>query len=527
MQRVWRLILVFCLGCGCYPVTAQAADSQDGLSNEVMLILKMRTGLASITDYMAHRPDLFSPQKPAQLRALNAVQRQEVLDLWSRFLDYQLMLDSIWQRLREDPTSDIAQHDRAWQRVAYSAFLARYRHALDFIALSDADPALRVALNEPLPELGLPAGSYADFKFRFLNAAIATEFAALSANHRRDRDDDTDALTQALRSDERRIWQAGKGDGIVNTLRNAGQIVESGSRRLVFPVQKGISEWMGDTRVLNGSRYLVAADQIANLAPKLQPGDVLLERREWFLSNIGLPGYWPHAALYIGTPEQRAAYFDDPEVRAWLASEGTGEDFDALLKARHPAAYSASRQRDAHGDHVRVIEAMSEGVVFTTVEHTAAADAVAVLRPRLSRLEVAKALHKAFAYQGRPYDFDFDFRSDATLVCTELVYKAYGPGIDKFGLRLPLRSVAGRPVLTANDIVRHFDATFSTPEQQFDLVAFLDGQARNSNAIAADLATFRASWRRPKWHILIQDGTPLARTVDMNDNNPGRLGNAD
>lgn len=511
MMRLEMLILLLIsLGFGSCAFAASAAVPREALTNDASLILKMRAGLASITDYMASRPDLFPPRKPAHLRALDAAQRQEVLDLWGRFLDYQLMLDSVWQRLREDPTSDVAQHDRTWQRTAYAAFLARYRHALDFIALSDADPALRVALNEPLPELGLPAGSYADFKFRFLNAAIATEFAALAAGQGSDRNDDSVALTQALRSDERRIWQAGKGDGIVNTLRNAGQIVDSGSRRLVFPVQKGVSEWMGDTRVLNGSRYLVTADQIANLAAKLQPGDVLLERREWFLSNIGLPGYWPHAALYIGTPEQRTAYFDDPAVRAWLASEGAAAGFDALLKARHPAAFSASQVSDAHGDRVRVIEAMSEGVVFTTLEHTAAADAVAVLRPRLSRLEVAKALLKAFAFQGRPYDFDFDFRSDATLVCTELVYKAYGPGIDKSGLRLPLRSVAGRPVLTANDIVRHFDATFSSPEQQFDLVAFLDGKARTGSAVAADLATFRASWKRPKWHILTQDAEPVS-----------------
>lgn len=182
---------------------------------------------------------------------------------------------------------------------------------------------------------------------------------------------------------------------------------------------------------------------------------------------------------------------------------------DALLKARYPAAYAAGQRPGEHGAPARIIEAMSEGVVFTTLEHSANSDSVAVLRPRLSPLEVAKAVLKAFAYQGRPYDFDFDFRTDSTLVCTELVYKAYGPDVGKSGLRLPLRSVAGRPVLTANDLVEHFDNTYQTPAQQFDLVVFLDGQAREGHAVSADLDAFRASWRRPKWHILTQD-TPLA-----------------
>jgi len=33
------------------------------------------------------------------------------------------------------------------------------------------------------------------------------------------------------------------------------------------------------------------------------PGDVLLERRNWFMSNIGIPGFWPHVAFFIGTFE--------------------------------------------------------------------------------------------------------------------------------------------------------------------------------------------------------------------------------
>ncbi len=70
---------------------------------------------------------------------------------------------------------------------------------------------------------------------------------------------------------------------------------------------------------------------------------------------------------------------------------------------------------------------MSEGVIFTTLEHSADCDSLAALRPRLPRREKAQAILRAFHYAGRPYDFNFDFGTDAELVCTELIYKAYEP----------------------------------------------------------------------------------------------------
>ena len=122
-------------------------------------------------------------------------------------------------------------------------------------------------------------------------------------------------------------------------------------------------------------------------------------------------------------------------------------------------------------------------------------------------LDVAQAVLKSFDYFGRPYDFDFDFRTDGQLVCTELVFKSYRPEKGRQGLDWPLTSVVGRPVLTANNIVRHFDETWQTPEQLLDFVAFFDGNVRAGRAEEADLNNFRASWRRPKWHILVQDST--------------------
>src|SRR5262249_43382254 len=152
------------------------------------------------------------------------------------------------------------------------------------------------------------------------------------------------------------------------------KVVQNGAQTAWLPLQQGVSEWMGHTKVHRLNQSLISRAQIEKLQPKLEPGDVLLERREWYLSNIGLPGFWSHAAPYIGTAEDRRAFFTDTATRAWVKQQGeTSGDLETLLLARYPAASQSASGRQ-EGDPVRIIEAIGEGVSFKTLEHSAACD---------------------------------------------------------------------------------------------------------------------------------------------------------
>ena len=72
------------------------------------------------------------------------------------------------------------------------------------------------------------------------------------------------------------------------------------------------------------------------------------------------------------------------------------------------------------------------------------------------------------------------------------------------GLYLPLEEMLGRPLLPANLIARQFDEQYGTTNAQFQFVEFLDGHEREGKAVVADVAQFRQSWQRPKWHIFTQ-----------------------
>jgi hypothetical protein len=465
-------------------------------------VLLHRAGLSNVMAFVDTQTELFPIAKPKEVRLLRREEKEVVWQVWQRFLDYTLVLDSTeryhgdWWRLNGDAREDSFL-------IRYAAMLANYRAALEFIRAAELNPELDKVLNDAVPELGLPTGTYAKLKFQNLNVRIATEFAASEVTLKTFADGRLPELRAAIQSDAAYIWKAGRGRAELLTARNALKILQRGAGSAWLPIQAGVSEWMGDTKVYRVNQSLVSEAQIEALKSKLQPGDVLLERRDWFLSNIGLPGFWPHAALYIGTAAERTAFFHDAEVQTWVKGQGEPSgDFNALLQARASQAFTNSLVLQEHNHVARVLEAMSEGVSFTTLEHSAACDALAVLRPKLAKVEKARAILKAFQYAGRPYDFNFDFSTDAELVCTELVYKAYEPANGYAGLKLPTVEMLGRQVTPANEFVKQFDAQVASDTAQFELVEFLDGYERTKSARVGSLAEFRESWKRPKWHVL-------------------------
>ena len=159
-----------------------------------------------------------------------------------------------------------------------------------------------------------------------------------------------------------------------------------------------------------------------DLAGILLPGDVLITRQERAFSNLFLPGYWPHAALYIGLASDRARL--GVEIEAARAERWTGEKC--------------------------VLEALKDGVRFRPLSETLAIDAVTILRPKLEDEQIALAISRAIQHEGKLYNFDFDFFHSERLVCTEVVYRAYDGVGD---LEIPLTTRAGRPTLAAEDLL--------------------------------------------------------------------------
>ncbi len=351
----------------------------------------------------------------------------------------------------------------------------------------------------------MPENTFYSFKFRFLNIARASEFVAFQVIDKSLEGDETSPVKKTIEEDEDFIWRMGKGKGIEMTMQNAINIIQKAGLSVWFPVQKNAAKLMGDIKVNRWGLSLISQAQINDFKSLLRPGDILLQRREWYLSNLGLPGFWTHAALYIGTSSERKVFFGS-------------DDLENELRRRHPESYSKSLTRDIDGHSPRVIEAIAEGVSFTTIEHSASADSMVVIRPRLSKSEIAEAIALAFDYSGLPYDFNFDFLTDSSLVCSELIYKVYEPTTNSKGITFPLAEIMGKNMVIPNGIAEQFDKDYGTEKQQFDMVLFMDGYEKENKAIESNILEFRDSWKRPKWHIFIQDQAISAKQKSLENN---------
>ena len=197
----------------------------------------------------------------------------------------------------------------------------------------------------------------------------------------------------------------------------------SAAQQVMFGIAEAFGRVIADIRSPWGRHSKRVTEEVhAQFAELLEPGDVLITRRDDVATNLFLPGYWPHAMLYIGPPSTRvrlAVTLDRERAARWI-------------------------------DPLHVLEARKDGVLFRPLADSLAVDAVAVIRPRLTPPEVAQALTGAISHEGKLYDFDFDFFRADRLVCTEVVYRA----LDGVGpIRFELKRRAGRPTLSAEDLL--------------------------------------------------------------------------
>ncbi len=509
LMKCVRTVLIFKIVICCLLLSPYVASADSGFKSKIADDTHsfgiLRDNLQRASEISRSHPELFGKEKEKTSDLISREKKLSLWGMWSLILDSTAALDGI----RKDHGKLYFLNENEFSNesftLSYAAFLTEYRNALEFIDLAAKEPALEIILNEPVPEFGIPAGTFDRFKFRFLNVAVATEFAALQVIDR-SKPNGAKELREAITLDSSKIWEMGKGKGPVLTIENALAVVKKAGFKAWFPVQKGVSAWMGDTKVYRKNRHLISSGQIDTMQSRLLPGDILFERHEWYLSNMGLPGFWTHVALYVGTPEERRSYFNDLDVRSWVEEQGVLDgDLETLLQKLTPNAYANSTKQLEEGHVPRILEAISEGVVFTSLETSGASDSLGVVRPMLSKKEKAQALLRSFHYSGRPYDFDFDFATDSALVCSELVFKAYEPGEGMKGLRFPIIEVLGRKVSTPNNMVRQFDEQVDSTSSQAELVLFFDGFEKEGRAIESTKEEFRKSWKRPNWHILIQD----------------------
>lgn len=491
----------------------ELADSERRakVAADLKLVREYDEGLRATLAYAQTQSHLFVKDEREQL---TPAQKEELREIWRTVLDYMRALDHVKGDWRDFHKYGMLRERRAHIEaflVGYAAWITQYRHGLDFIALTVPSRPMEKLLDEPSAAHDIPAAAFTSLKFHLINVRSVTRLGSSHQYWKTVRGSLADydcsarpgcgwALTVIDRYHDEAKAKL-KERGVRDFAFQAFDTARDVTFEAWFPVQANVAEWMGDTKVARLDQHLVSREQLDAMREAMEPGDVLVARQNWYLSNVGLPGFWPHAELYLGSPQELAAYFDTAEVKQYFSDTHGVADLPTFLQQKYPQAYAHYTQAADDGEPRRVIEAISEGVVIRSLEQAASADYVGVMRPRQSKVDKARAIARSFHFFGLAYDFNFDFATDNTLVCTELVYKSYR-ATERGDLGVDLSRVMGRMTLPANELVRQFDATADADDAPLAFVYFLDGRELERDAVVRDAAAFRASWRRPKWDIV-------------------------
>ena len=445
---------------------------------------KMQAALAELQEHPLVEAEQLSTEESLELGAA-----------WARFVEASFELDLLKVRYRAFYQVNGFTHPQPHAEaflIAFSSHVSQYRAAaLATARIGDYETAKKL-LDDAHPQLGLPAGSFTRVQ---VMVSHPDEILRLNAGRAylllmKPRLDDDDPVVLRTDSQITELNQLVRTDPSL-FVTNPLDVLEQKASAAWFPVQKGVALGMASVRTASRD-YFISPAHLEAEAGSLYPGDIMLTRREWHLTNLGIPGYWTHAALYIGSLERMDEYFAD-------LAELDGHLPSFKIQERFPVVYDKLRQKDAAGNTPAVIEALRPGVIVQSLQDSACADSLAVLRPRVSKADRWHAVLAALPHHGKPYNYQFDFRTETALVCSQLVHKAYEV---VEGLQLEPKMSGGRLLLSPNEIAIKCDREMDQEDAQLDLVLFLDG-AGVGQVVKRDAEAFRSSWSRPKWHIVL------------------------
>lgn len=291
-------------------------------------------------------------------------------------------------------------------------------------------------------------------------------------------------------------------------------------KNLFSDIVTKVSTWLGDTKVkrrsdayYNGKTY-INLEQAREFEQGLRPGDIMISRTNWFLSNAFLPGFWPHSFIYVGNLKKLKTLDANQEINNHYQEKCSSlglacESFTGYLKASSTTAkaFAAYLKKAKDGHEKVLIEATSDGVHFSSIRHTFLNDFLAAMRPQISELAKAQAIEESMKFHGMPYDFDFDYDTHSSLVCSELVAKSFsskvtfdydrenGVYVEEYLNRysLPVIGIVNKMVDENVDYLR---------SSELEFVGFLKGVPERKEAVLASEKEFYESAQWPKWSFM-------------------------
>lgn len=161
---------------------------------------------------------------------------------------------------------------------------------------------------------------------------------------------------------------------------------------------------------------------VRSVVKELQPGDILLEKTPFRLTDKFIPGHWGHAAIWLGTEAELK------KLGIWNHS----------VVKRYQKQISEGRS---------IVEALRPGVQLSFLEDFMNIDDLAILRDASHDLQAQKDhIILALRQVGKAYDFNFDVETTDKIVCSELIYVVFTK------IKWPTEKALGRFTISPDNV---------------------------------------------------------------------------
>lgn len=169
-------------------------------------------------------------------------------------------------------------------------------------------------------------------------------------------------------------------------------------RRKTLPQLFQIAKYIGDTikpiKFTKRKTWLIKKELITTYLQIAQPWDILLVRANRHATNLSVPWFWKHMALFLGSWE--------------------------FLQEKFEGKYPFEKWK------YYIIEATGDGVgIKEMYDFTTQYDYLWVVRTTFSHEKILRSIQTALSMLGKPYDYLFNFYSDKGVVCSELILKSF------------------------------------------------------------------------------------------------------
>jgi hypothetical protein len=225
----------------------------------------------------------------AKTGELSGEQREELREAWWQVFEPILAIDELKTRYAGWYGLDYLKHARLHARgfaLSFAALCAQVDAGLRLLAALDKKQLLPVLFDEAMPQLGLPARTFSGLRRQLgrardlLLVPLGNEWYERWIATHLSRDTQLAPLVRLLdplrKSALTRVLTP-TAKGVENKL----DVLKGVLFERWFPLQKNFATWAGDTRVAELDRRLVSDAQLADFKAKLEPGDIVLERRTW------------------------------------------------------------------------------------------------------------------------------------------------------------------------------------------------------------------------------------------------------